>query len=75
MMLYQDFFWSSISFKTVEKTYFKKIKKKRVKFSFLFKHLFAPKKKKQKQKQTITSNQLSCDTSYIIRSVTCIALI
>lgn len=50
MMLYQDFFWSSISFKTVEKTYFKKIKKKRVKFSFLFKHLFAPKKQKTKTK-------------------------
>lgn len=52
MMLYQDFFWSSISFKTVEKTYFKKIKKKRVKFSFLFKHLFAPKKTKKNKTKT-----------------------
>lgn len=60
MMLYQDFFWSSISFKTVEKTYFKKIKKKRVKFSFLFKHLFAPKKnpkkKQNKNKQLLQTN-------------------
>lgn len=49
MMLNQDFFWSSISFKTVEKTYFKKIKKKRVKFSFLVKApICTLKKNKQK---------------------------
>lgn len=67
MMLYQDFFWSSISFKTVEKTYFKKIKKKRVKFSFLFKHLFAP-KKNQKKKQN-KNKQLLQTNCHVIQAI------